>query len=108
MFFLLSSSPILNAYFQADFFGKMIFFILFILSISSWIILIHKIWLSKKHKKLNSDFEKKINANRDNLLNIGISSNIAYPYHKIYKGLKEKTLEILNKNSFFIDKILKS
>ena len=100
----LASSPIINAYFQADFFGKFIFFSLFILSIISWAILLHKIWLEKRLKKLNETFEKKIISNKANILSIGISSNFSYPYINIYRNLKEKTLEILKKNSFFINK----
>ncbi|NGX30637.1 MAG: hypothetical protein K940chlam4_01488, partial [Candidatus Anoxychlamydiales bacterium] len=57
---MIAMSPILNAYFQADLFGKFIFFSLFILSITSWVILLHKLYLAKKLKLLNSRFEKKV------------------------------------------------
>ncbi|NGX32539.1 MAG: Biopolymer transport protein ExbB [Candidatus Anoxychlamydiales bacterium] len=99
---MIAMSPILNAYFQADLFGKFIFFSLFILSIASWVILLHKIYLAKKLKLLNSGFEKKVQTNSENILSININSNLTYPYLNIYKSLKDKTLEILNKNRFFI------
>ncbi|NGX32022.1 MAG: hypothetical protein K1060chlam4_00060, partial [Candidatus Anoxychlamydiales bacterium] len=100
---MIAMSPILNAYFQADLFGKFIFFSLFILSIASWVILLHKMYLAKKLKLLNSRFEKKVQANNENILSITINSNLTYPYLNIYKSLKDKTLEILNKNRFFIN-----
>jgi len=100
---MIATSPILNAYFQSDFFGKFIFFSLFILSITSWIVFLHKIWLAKKIKTLNTNFAKIIKTNNENLLSLNINSSISYPYYNIYKNLKEKTLQILNKNSFFIN-----
>ncbi|HEU64259.1 MAG TPA: MotA/TolQ/ExbB proton channel family protein [Chlamydiae bacterium] len=100
---MIAMSPILNAYFQADLFGKFIFFSLFILSIVSWVILLHKLYLAKKLKLLNSSFEKKVQTNNENILSININSNSTYPYLNIYKSLKDKTLEILNKNRFFIN-----
>ena len=100
---MFAMSPILNAYFQADLFGKFIFFSLFILSITSWVILLHKMYLAKKLKLLNSGFEKKVQTNKENILSININSNLTYPYLNIYKSLKDTTLEILNKNRFFIN-----
>ena len=100
---MIASSPILNAYFQADLFGKLIFWSLFFLSITSWIILIHKIWLSKKINALNSNFLKLIQSNTENLLSINTNSQFSFPYYNIFKILKEKTLEILNKNRYFIN-----
>ncbi len=100
---MIASSPILNAYFQADLFGKFIFWSLFILSIASWVILLHKIWLSKRLNSLNLSFEKIINYNNKNLLSININNDTSYPYYNIFKSLKEKTLEILNKNRCFIN-----
>ncbi|MBN2480047.1 MAG: MotA/TolQ/ExbB proton channel family protein [Parachlamydiales bacterium] len=101
---LLLSSPIISAYFQSDFFGKLIFVSLFALSILSWVILLHKLYLAKRLKKLNYNFEQIVNSKKDNLLSISINTNFSYPYYNIYKNLKEKTLEILNKNRFFINK----
>lgn len=98
---LIAASPILNAYFQADLFGKFVFFSLFILSISSWVILIHKLWLAKKLNALNYNFEKIVNSNNTNLLSININTNTSYPYYNIFKSLKEKSLQLLNKNSQF-------
>jgi biopolymer transport protein TolQ len=101
---MFASSPILNAYFQSDIFGKFIFLSLFTLSITSWVIFLHKIRLSRKLNSLNLIFSKTIDSNIDNLLNINTAAkDLSCPYLDIYKILKEKALEILNKNRFFID-----
>lgn len=101
---MLSSSTILKAYFQADYFGKFIFLSLFVLSIISWIILFHKLWLIKRLNSLNSNFEKIIRSDSENMLSINITSYISYPYYNMFKSLKEKTLRILNKNSRYLEK----
>ena len=99
---MLATSPILNAYFQADFFGKLIFWALFILSITSWVILLHKMYMAKKLKILNANFDREIDAKNDNILSLNFTSKNSSPYLSIYKGLKEKTLEILKKNRYFL------
>ncbi|NGX56776.1 MAG: Biopolymer transport protein ExbB [Candidatus Anoxychlamydiales bacterium] len=98
------SSPFFRAYSQSDLFGKFIFLSLFLLSIISWVVLVQKILLSKKLKKLNFNLESIIQNKKDHLLSIKYDSKISYPYFNIFKNLKEKTLEILNKNSFFQNK----
>ena len=99
----MNTFPIINAYLHSDVFGKLIFWALFFLSVISWIIFIHKIWLSKKLNNLNAAFEKKLNANKDNMMQANLLSSFSFPYFDIYKSLKEKAFEILNKNRFFIE-----
>jgi len=99
---MIAFSPILNAYFQSDFFGKLIFWGLFLLSIISWVILIHKIWLSKKLNTLNNTLIKNIKSNNENLLSANVNFEFSFPFYNLYKSLKEKTLEVLNKNRFFL------
>jgi biopolymer transport protein TolQ len=98
---ILLSSPFFKAYSQSDLFGKFIFLALFTLSIISWVVLVQKIILSKKLKKLNFNLEKIIQEKNDHLLSINYDSKISYPYFNIFKKLKEKTYELLNKNSFY-------
>jgi len=109
MYFLAIHNPFFQAYLRSDFFGKMVFFSLFVLSIASWSILIYKIWMLSKIKKLCSDFEKVFHENKENPL--AIPDNFApksdllkTPYLEIYKTVKGKTFEVLNKNRFFLKK----
>ncbi|OGN59702.1 MAG: hypothetical protein A3F40_04530 [Chlamydiae bacterium RIFCSPHIGHO2_12_FULL_27_8] len=95
------SSPIINAYFQSDLFGKIIFLSLFLLSLTSWFILVQKIMITKRLDKFNINFEKKIFSSKENLLHITLIDDATFPFYTLYTELKEKTLELLNKNKYF-------
>ncbi len=99
-----SNQALFSAYFQADFFGKLIFFSLFFISIVCWIVLIHKTLQVKKAKKLALAFETTFKNNREQLLNLSINTKKQpHPFAEIFQALKQKTLEILNKNHFFAE-----
>ncbi|MBI5346290.1 MAG: MotA/TolQ/ExbB proton channel family protein [Chlamydiae bacterium] len=102
--FLLATSPFFTAYLQSDIFGKGVYWSLLLMSIISWVVLIHKIWLSRKLRSLSSQFSKIIENKKETLLSLNIEAQMIHPYFEIFKTLKEKTLEILNKNRFFIEK----
>ena len=55
---MIIGSAFFQAYVQSDFFGKMIFLALFILSIVSWVLLLIKVKLSRGIKKGCDDYEK--------------------------------------------------
>lgn len=107
---LLAANPFMDAFFESDVFGKGIFFFLFILSILSWSILVYKIWLFQKVKKLCRSFEIGFEKERKTPLNptfidsLKVHSGIFHPFLDVYNSLKGKTLEILDKNRFFINK----
>ena len=93
------------AFTQADFFGKLIFLGLFSLSIICWFFLIHKIWMLRKVKAGSKQFQLLIEKEKNSLLNLSIEmikgKGGLYPFHHLYLTLKEKTIEILDKNHFF-------
>jgi len=102
------NQALLSAYFQADFFGKCIFFSLFALSIICWVVLIHKIRQMKKTQKLASSFGSIIKKNQERLLSLTLENlpksgkdQYPHPFARIFQTIKQKTLEILNKNHFF-------
>jgi len=103
----LLSAPFINAYSQSDFFGKMIFWSLFFLSVISWVVMIHKMRLTRKLKRESLHFENFFAKNKQTLLRLKLEkmTSIAHPYFSIFSTLKEKTLEILNKNRFFIENL---
>jgi len=108
MCFLAMSNPFFSAYLQSDILGKAIFWGLFLLSLASWTILIYKIWITHKVKKACAEFEKTFVQKKEQPLQIPLETSkgasfplILNPYLEIYKILKQKTLEILNKNRFF-------
>jgi biopolymer transport protein TolQ len=99
---LLTTSAFFASYKQADMFGKIIFLSLFFLSCISWVILVHKVFLTRKLRKLCENFEHQFQGKEDNLLQYKLEMKEAHPYGKIYEVIQQRTLEILNKNRYFI------
>ncbi|MEI8301199.1 MAG: MotA/TolQ/ExbB proton channel family protein [Chlamydiota bacterium] len=98
-----------NAFAQSDIFGKLIFLGLLILSLMCWVTLLYKIWLIQQVKKqshyLLAYFEKNkdsfLHLSLDNL-SIKIMKEVPRPFISIFSILKTKTLEVLEKNHYFI------
>ncbi|MEM7175015.1 MAG: MotA/TolQ/ExbB proton channel family protein [Chlamydiota bacterium] len=97
-----------QAFAQADFFGKLIFFALFALSLICWSFLIYKIWLMGHVRRQAKYFKRAIERNKDSLLNLDISlpkqsklGTFPYPYFTLYSALKKKAVELLDKNNYF-------
>lgn len=92
-----------QAFYQADPFGKMIFFALFALSMISWCFLIRKFWnffQIKQHAKM---FQDGIKERKNSLLNLKIESlkNKPEPFKNLYQVMQEKTVEMLDKNHYY-------
>lgn len=103
---LATGNPFITAYVQSDWFGKGIFWGLFLLSALSWTVLIHKTWIFAKVKKLSADFFSLFSDKEP--LNLQFNKpakehlvEVPHPYFEIYKALKQKTLQIISKNHFF-------
>jgi biopolymer transport protein TolQ len=97
-----------SAYSQSDFFGKLIFLSLFLLSALCWIILIQRTWLTRKVRTLSLSFRDAFEKNKEHLLSLGkehlpqpSKREIPNPFAEIFFTLKDKTLEILHKNHYF-------
>lgn len=103
--FLLASNPFIDAYISSDFLGKAIFIGLLLLSICSWIILIHKTWLNFQAKKHSSSFAESLRLQKLHPLSFDCESLVKQqklnPFLAIYTILKKNTLELLNKNQHF-------
>jgi biopolymer transport protein TolQ len=96
------------AYTQSDFFGKLIILGLIALSMICWIVLLHKTWIIRHVQKLSLSFQKSISETK-NLLSVELSSlpmahkrSVPHPFASIFNALKLKTIEVLNKNHYFI------
>lgn len=99
--FVIASNPFFEAYSGSDLLGKLIFIGLIALSISSWIVLIHKIWLTRNAEKNSAEFQQDFFIHKANPLNWNSDSlkkNEINPFLTIYLNLKRTTLELLNKN----------
>ncbi len=111
VFFAVSMSTFVQAYLQTDLFGKMIFLSLFLISIICWFCLLHKLWLFKKVCYHSKEFRTKIQQHKDSILGISLehlpkvpNKEIPHPFAHIFVTLKQKTVELLNKNHFHDDK----
>lgn len=102
---MLLASVFFSAYSHADFFGKLILASLFSLSIICWVVLVYKVKQTKKIKKISSAFEKSFEPNISRLLALSLEditgTKTQHPFGNIFLSLKQKTMDILNKNHFF-------
>lgn len=100
--FLCNGNPFIDAYTESDLLGKIIIIVLIGLSIVTWSVLIHKIWMTRQIKKSSLHFRKTFFESRYEPLSIpsSVTKNSEYPnaFGIIYDVLKSKTLEIFDKN----------
>lgn len=103
--FFFAINPFIDAYTHSDFLGKLIFLGLIFLSICSWIILIHKVFLTYKARKHSSEFYNIFQLQRSNPLSLECETATKQkrpnPFFDLYSVLKKHTLDLLNKNRRF-------
>jgi biopolymer transport protein TolQ len=103
---LAAGNPFVSAYVQSDWFGKGIFWALFLLSILSWSVIAHKGWLLFHVRRLSLDFaslfcEKDPLALQYNRHLKGRLLEIPHPFFEVYKALKQNALQIISRNHLF-------
>jgi len=102
---VLGSNPFFDAYFHADLLGKLIFIGLFILSIVTWTLIIHKVRVSRRVKELAVHFQTAFKNQAQQPLSVEYQRQIhrefSHPFYELYKTLRKHTLEVLNKNRAF-------
>lgn len=97
--FLLNGNPFFEAYIHSDFLGKLIFLGLLLLSVISWVILIHKVWLTWQARQYSNQITQSFRIQKLNPLNVTIEEKKGLnPFATLYQVLKKQTLDILNKN----------
>lgn len=103
-------NPFIDAYVSSDWLGKLIFISLLFLSVCSWVILIHKIWLTYQVKKNSAQFYAVFQLQRTNPLGLECENptkfNKLNPFFDLYTVLKKQTMDILNKNRKFGTKVM--
>ncbi len=101
-YFLCEGNPFFDAYTESDLLGKIIILALLALSVVSWSVLLHKLWLTKQVKQNSAQFRKNFFESKDEPLSLSAprSTKSEYPnaFGIIYDVLKNKTLEIFDKN----------
>lgn len=106
--FLLISNPFFDAYIHSDFLGRLIFISLVALSVCSWIVLIHKLWLTIQAKRYSSQFYDSLKQQKTSALSFEFENKkLESPLNAfltLYLVLKKHTIDILNKNRAFSKK----
>lgn len=104
---LFAINPFIVAYAESDFFGKLIILGLVALSMICWVVLLHKIWMMKKVDRLSKTFHSFVEQQKASVLTLDASSfssskNTPHPFSQIFQSVQGKTIEILNKNRYFL------
>src|SRR5436305_433641 len=99
--YILAANPFIDAYVNSDFLGRLIFILLVLLSVITWIIVIHKTRITLKAKIASNNFKKKVVESENNILDIDPEEKGLNPFNSIYLVFKSKTIEILEKNTHF-------
>lgn len=103
--FFLATNPFLDAYFESDILGKIIFICLYSLSVCSWIIIGHKAWMTYSARKQSEQIYKAFEMQKMNPLSLDCEHltkrHQVNPFLDLYVVLKKHTLEILKKNRRF-------
>ena len=97
---------IFQAFFSSDFFGKLIFMGLFLLSLITWVVLLQKFFQYRNVRKGGDKLQDLISKLGNNVLsvenvNIENDEEQVNPFASILTTIKSKTVEILDKNHFF-------
>ena len=102
---ILGANPFFDAYTQSDVLGKLIFIGLYILSICSWIVLIHKIWLTYRAKKAAARFHEVFQLQKISPLSLDCETlnkrSDENPFLILYNVFKKQTMDVLAKNRHF-------
>lgn len=106
---LATMSAFFISYSHSDFFGKLIILSLVAVSMICWIVLLYKIWTIKQVRRISASFQSAIDQQKASLLTIDLShlpqpqnGATPHPYGQIFQSVKDKTIEMLNKNRYFI------
>jgi len=104
---LASQNPFVSAYLQSDWFGKGVFWGLFLLSALSWWILVHKVWIFFHVRRLSEEFSSQFTEKDPLGLQFirplkGKLLEIPHPFFEVYKTMKQYVLQVISRNHFYI------
>jgi biopolymer transport protein TolQ len=102
---ILAANAFVNAYFESDFFGKMIFLSLFILSIASWMIILYKIWQIVQVRRLSHSFAELFSEKKEEPLHFQYHSlplklGVSHPFFEVYKTAKQYSLQMFRNRDY--------
>lgn len=99
---VLATGPFYQAYANSDLFGKFIFASLFISSICSWSVMIHKCIMTRRAAEQSRRFHALFHKNQHHPLGLdpegGAPLKGGNPFYELYAVLKKHAVDLLNKN----------
>ncbi|MBS0615155.1 MAG: MotA/TolQ/ExbB proton channel family protein [Verrucomicrobia bacterium] len=106
---LASLGAFITAYSQSDWFGKLVILGLVALSMISWIVLLHKVWMIRKVRYISQAFHKAFEQNQEAMLSLEVGNlpkprqaGLRHPFANLLQTTQKKTREILGKNKYFL------
>jgi len=104
---LATGNPFISAYVQSDWFGKGIFWGLFLLSAISWWVLIHKTWIYFHMRRLSNDLTVQFSEKDPLGLQFirplkGRLLEVPNPFFEVYKTMKQHVLQVISRNHLYI------
>jgi len=104
---VIAVNPFIDAYISSDFFGKLIFIVLFILSVVSWVVLVNKGLLATSVIKSSKSIARQFSEQSKQPLNVNLTvrkiKELPNPFNRLYQVFKQGTIDILNKNQWFLE-----
>ena len=96
---IVAANAFVNAYLQSDFFGKMIFWALFFLSVASWMIILYKMWQMSQVRRLSRSFAELFSEKKEEPLHFQYTSlplklGVSHPFFEVYKTAKQHSLQM--------------
>ena len=102
---MIAANPFINAYLMADWFGKGIFWVLFLLSAVSWTVMLFKWWQMVQIRRLSREFSERFINQKNEPLNFqynrspqGHWMEVPDPYFEVYKVAKQNALQLIDRN----------
>jgi biopolymer transport protein TolQ len=94
---MVAANAFVHSYLQSDFFGKMIFWALFALSIGCWSLIVYKLWQLAQVRRLSRSFSELFMAKKDTPLDVQYASlplklGVPHPFFEVYKTAKQHAL----------------
>lgn len=102
---IIASNPFISSYAESDWFGKGIFWGLFILSALCWTVVLYKVWQFWAVTKISNQFSRQFNEKKDDPLNLQFQrpilsriGELPHPLFDIYRTAKQQTLQLISRN----------
>lgn len=105
--YVLGINPFFEAFSETDLMGKCIFLGLVMLSVVSWVLIVHKVRMLRHVRRLAEEFRAVFEEQKAQPLGVQYNFSVQgqgefpHPFWDLYQALRTTSTEILNKNRVF-------